>query len=125
MIKLKVLLIILFAELWGVGGQILYKKTVTKIGTPNLRSLSSYIEFFKKTIAMPGIWVGFACITIGISIWLAALAQADLSIAFPIDSMQYIMTLVAAHIFLGEKINKMKLAGTLLVMAGIVLVAVS
>ena len=125
MIKLKVLLIILFAELWGVGGQILYKKSVTRIGTPDLRSLSSYIEFFKKIIAMPGIWIGFGCVTIGISIWLAALAQADLSIAFPIDSMQYIMTLVAAHIFLGEKINKMKLTGTLLVVGGIILVVLS
>jgi len=125
MIKLKVLFIILFAELWGVGGQILYKKTVTKIGTPNLRDIKSYLDFLKRTLADPGIWIGFGCVTIGICIWLVALAQADLSIAFPLDSMQYIMTLVAAHILLGEKINRKKLIGTLLVMSGIILVAMS
>ncbi len=125
MIKLKVFLLILIAELWGVAGQILYKKAVTKVGTPNLRDPNSYLIFFKKTMAMPAIWMGLGFIGIGLIAWLFALAQADLSIVYPVGSLQYILTLVGAHIFLDERINRMKTIGTLLVMAGILLVILS
>ena len=122
---IKVILLILVAELWGIGGQILYKKSVNKLETPNLRCIRSYSKFLISILKTPRIWLGVACISVGLAVWLAALAQTNLSIAFPIDSMQYIITLVAAHFFLGEKINKFKLLGTLLIVGGIVLVAIS
>ena len=56
---------------------------------------------------------------------ITALAQAELSIAFPIGSLQYVMTLFAAHYFLDEKINRLKLIGTFLVVGGIALVIIS
>jgi len=121
----KLLVLILIAELWGNAGQIFYKKTVNKIGSPNLRSLHSYTRFVKKVVAAPMIWFGLGFITISLVIWLVALALADLSLVFPIDSMQYIITLITAHIFLNEKINKMKLIGTLLIVGGIIFVAMS
>jgi len=125
MININILLIILFAEIWGVTGQILYKKGVTQIGTPNLRSLDSCVNFLKNTLANPMIMTGLVSMTAGLVIWIAALAQANLSLVFPITSLQYIVTMVAAHYLLGEKINKLKLIGTLLVIIGITLVALS
>lgn len=125
MINTKVLSIIVFAEIWGVVGQILYKKGATQIGTPKLRDFSSCVSFTKKTLTNPSIMTGLVFITAGLLIWLAALAQAELSLVFPITSIQYIVTMVAAHYLLGEKINKLKLIGTVLVMIGITLVALS
>lgn len=123
--KLKVLMLIIFGEMWGIAGQILYKKSVSKVATPSLRSLSSYTAFLRKVMADPKIWLGLIFISCGLAVWLVALAQADLSLAFPIDSMHYLMTLVMAHTFLGERINKLKVIGTLLVISGIILVAFS
>ena len=62
---------------------------------------------------------------IGLVVWLLAIAQGNLSLVFPIGSLQYILILFLAHKFLGEKIDRMKLIGTLFVMAGIVLMSVS
>jgi len=62
---------------------------------------------------------------IGLVIWLIALAQADLSIVFPIGSLQYILVLFLAHILLGEKIDRMKFIGTFLVVFGIILITIS
>lgn len=73
----------------------------------------------------PMILTGLVSMTAGLVIWIAALAQAELSLVFPITSLQYIVTMVAAHYLLGEKINKLKLIGTLLVIIGITLVALS
>lgn len=122
---LKIVLLILVAEFWGTGGQIFFKKSANSVDTPNLRSPASFLNFIKKIFNIPGTWLGFAFIGIGMVVWLMALAQTDLSIAFPIDSMQYIVALIAAKIFLDEKIDMMKLVGTLLVILGIVLVAMS
>ena len=54
-----------------------------------------------------------------------ALAQADLSFVFPVGSIQYIFVLFGTSIFLGEKIDRMKLTGTLLVITGIILITLS
>lgn len=125
MIKLKVLLIILFAEIVGIAGQILYKKGVNKIGTPDLRNFNSCVRFAKKVLTNSNILLGLVVLTSGLVLWLFALAQGELSLVFTVGSMQYIMTLIAAHYLLGEKINKLKLFGTLLVMLGILFVAIS
>lgn len=122
---LKIIIIILVAELWGTAGQILFKKSANKVATPDLRSMASYLTFVKDILSTYTIWSGLAAMAAGMVIWLVALAQTDLSIAFPIDSMQYIVAMVAARIFLDEKIDLMKLVGTLLVVAGVFLVAVS
>jgi len=122
---MMIILLILLAEVCGVAGQILFKKTINNLEAPDMRSHISYFIFLKNVLRVPAVWLGFGCVGCGISIWLTALAQADLSLVFPIDSMQYVVTLIAARIFLGEKIDKMKLGGTLLIMAGIALVAMS
>ena len=121
----KVILLIIFSELWGTTGQVFYKIGLRNIDTPDLRDHRSFMGFMKKVIKMPAIWTGLAFVSVAMIVWLAVLAQANLSFAFPLDSMHYILTMAAARIFLGERIDRMKLIGTLLVMCGIVLVAIS
>jgi drug/metabolite transporter (DMT)-like permease len=125
LISLKVFLLILLSELWGIAGQIFYKKTVNRLETPNLRDIGSYMKFLKGVVTARSTWIGVFFILGGLATWLTVLAQANLTIAFPVDSMQYIVTLIAAHIFLGEKINRLKVVGTFLVVCGIILVAMS
>jgi len=122
---IKALLLIFVAELWGTGGQVLFKRSVNELEAPNLRCAVSYLNFVRCILKTPKIWLGFCLIAIGVVVWLTALAQTELSLAFPIKSMQYILTLVAARLFLNERIDAMKIAGTLLVIAGIVMITVS
>ena len=119
-----ILLILLSATLVSVG-QVFFKKGVKPLETPDLRLSGSYGKFIGSVFSSPMIWLGFLTIGLGIAVWLVALAQTELSVAFPIDSLQYIVILVSARIFLGEKIDPMKLAGTVLVVAGICLISVS
>ena len=122
---IKIGLLILFAETWNTAGQIFLKKATNQLEAPALRNLKSYLSFLAKTLQLPGIWLGLASLTIGIILWLMALAQGELSAVYPIGSLQYILTLIAARIFLHEKIDGMKLAGTLCVILGIILIVKS
>jgi drug/metabolite transporter (DMT)-like permease len=122
---LKVILLILVAECWNTIGQILFKKSTNTVEVQSLRGVSTNLRFLKNVLMKPLIWLGLGSMTIGLMIWFIALSGADLSVVSPIGSLQYILILISAHLFLGEKINRMKLTGTLLVVLGIILVAMS
>lgn len=121
----KIILLVLLSEAITVIGQILFKKSANNIGTYNLRVGSDRIRFLSEILTRPSLWLGMLAMTIGLIVWLFAIAQGNLSLVFPVGSLQYILILFLAHKFLGEKIDRMKLAGTLLVMAGIALMSIS
>ena len=122
---IKVLIFIVIAEAWTAVGQVLFKKCTNSMEVHSLRTSGSMARFIKNVTSKPTIWVGLSAMSVGMVVWLMALAQADLSIVFSIGSIQYIMILFLAHYLLGEKIDKMKVMGTLLVVSGIILIAIS
>ena len=122
---IRIVLLVLFTEMWNTTGQIFFKKATNGLEVPKFGNLKAYFTFLGKVLRIPSIWLGLASLTIGITLWLMALAQGDLSLVYPIGSLQYVLTLIAARVFLHEKIDGMKLAGTLFVAAGIILIAKS
>ncbi len=122
---IRIILLILFSAIMVSIAQVLFKKGVGPHGTPNMRSASSYGRFMGRVLATPTIWLGFGAMTVGVVVWLIALAQSDLSVAFPLESMQFVVIMIAARIFLGEKIDARKVLGTLMVAIGIILISMS
>ena len=111
--------LIVVAELIMFAGQLCYKKALAKIEEQR------YNDFLKKALASPVIWAGFFCITLGVVIWLIALSFTDLNFMYSLDSFSYIIALFGARIFLGEKIDRHKVAGTALIILGLILVVMS
>ena len=122
---IKIVLLVLMAEICVAVGQTLFKKSTNTIEVHSLKDVSTIVRFLMDILAKPYIWVGFLCIAGGLVMWLIALAQGDLSLVYPISSLQYILILFSAHIFLHERVDAMKLIGTFLVIFGIILAALS
>ena len=122
---IKVILLVLLSEIWNAAGQILFKKSTNAVDAGKMRGVAGHVGYLQSVLAKGSRWAGFSLQVVAIATWLVALAQADLSFVFPVGSIQYIFILFGAHIFLGEKIDRMKIAGTLLVIAGIALIALS
>lgn len=122
---LKILIFIIIAEIWTAIGQVLLKKSTNSLEAHSLRDYAGFMRFIRDVMSKPTIWTGLAAMAVGMVVWLMALAQGDLSLVFSIGSIQYIMILFMAHFLLGEKIDKMKLAGTFLVVLGIILITIS
>ena len=118
----KIILLIFTATFFGGVGQVLFKKSVDTIQKPDLRAPGSYLKFTKSMLTKYLIWAGMFFLVIRTLFWLAALAQSVLSVSYSIYSVQFIVVLVMSHFLLGEKIDKYKLIGTLLVVAGVILV---
>ena len=121
----KIILIVLITELFGATGQILFKRASNSLHAPHLKDLQSYAGFLGEILAKPQIWIGLFLMTIGLVAWLAAISQADLSLVYPLGSIYYILVLFMARIFLGEKLDRIRLLGTLLIMVGIAVISAS
>ena len=121
---IKIILLVLASEVLTAIGQVLFKKTTNSLGSHSLKGTNGLIRFIREVISKPSIWIGIVSMAAGLFAWLMALAQGDLSLVFPMGSVQYIMIMFMAHSFLGEKIDRVKFAGTFLVMLGIVLITI-
>ena len=122
---IKVLILVLISEAWTALGQVLFKKSTNALEVRSLQGLDNKILFVRNVLTKPTIWFGLISMTIGMGVWLMALAQGELSLVFSMGSIQYVMILFLAHFFLGEKIDKMKFIGTFLVVFGIILITLS
>ena len=122
---IKLVLAILLSEIFSTIGQVYFKKAADSLEPPHMRTLDSYLIFVRGTLLTPAMWTSFVMMAIGLVVWLFVLASADLSLVFPINSIQYILILIAARVFLKERLDGLKVAGTLLIVAGIIFLTLS
>jgi multidrug transporter EmrE-like cation transporter len=60
---------------------------------------------------------------ISVMVWILALSRVPVSIAFPMLSMAYVVTAVAAWYLLGEAFNPAKLVGIGVIIFGVVILS--
>ncbi|MCM8760733.1 MAG: EamA family transporter [Candidatus Omnitrophica bacterium] len=122
---IKIVLLVISAEIVTALGHLLFKSATNSVGRHDLRRPGSVFKFVGEVLSKKAIWAGLAAMMAGLAIWVAALAQGDLSLVYSLGSLQYLIILFSAHFFLGEKIERMKVIGTFLVVAGIILIMLS
>lgn len=122
---LKILAFVSIAEIFTAFGQVLLKKTANSIDRHGLRDARSYFRFLREVLSKSVVWLGLLTMAAGLIAWLFALTGGALSVVFPLGSLQYVLILVMARVFLGEKIDTMKLLGTFLVVLGIIMITLS
>lgn len=107
----------------GAFGQILMKLAMKAAGPVPLGAgvagLSTY--FFHAILSWPMVGAVF-CYGVSFLLWLAVLSIADLSLARPIMSAGYLITL-AYGVFAGEDVTPGRVIGTCLIVIGIAFIA--
>lgn len=70
-------------------------------------------------------WMLLAVASLAVSFFsfLALLSTADLSFALPASAASYVLTTLGARFFLRERVNRLRWAGTVLVMIGVALIS--
>ena len=71
----------------------------------------------------PPILAGLACYVISVVFWILALSRVDVSIAYPMLSIGYIVTAMAGWLLLAESLSVTRVAGIFIIIAGVWLVA--
>jgi multidrug transporter EmrE-like cation transporter len=63
------------------------------------------------------------CYGISVVVWILALSRVPVSIAFPLLSMAYIVTALAAWYLLGEPLSMTKLFGIGVIILGVIIIS--
>jgi multidrug transporter EmrE-like cation transporter len=113
--------------LTGVGlnaaAQLLLKVAVKPLGhftAFDAGTLGSSILILFKSAPF---WIGMICYGASLCVWLAALAKAPVSTAYPMLSLGYVVVAAVSAYWLGENLTAGKVLGIALICAGVVLVS--
>lgn len=76
-----------------------------------------------KLAIEPHILGGLACYIVSVVVWIVALSRVQVSIAYPMLSIGYVVNAVAAWYLLGEAVSGMRMAGIGIIVLGVFIVA--
>lgn len=71
----------------------------------------------------PGVWSGLVIYGVSVVLWLYVLSKVELSTAYPFVGISFIFTMLFGIFILGETVSLYKIAGTLLVVVGCLIIA--
>jgi multidrug transporter EmrE-like cation transporter len=71
----------------------------------------------------PSIMAGVLCYGVSLVVWIMGLSRIEVSIAYPMLSLGYILNAAAAWYFFGESLGALRLAGIGFIMVGVCLIA--
>ena len=117
------ILLILLSISIAVGGQLLLKVGINRIGIVNFGSLSALKLFFSGVIKSPMIITGLFLYVVSAAIWLIVLSVVDLSFAYPFLGFTYVMVLVLSKFILKEDVNPIRWIGTGIITIGVIVLS--
>jgi multidrug transporter EmrE-like cation transporter len=71
----------------------------------------------------PGLWAGLICYGVSLLVWLYVLSRAEVSFAYPFLGLGFVFVALASVLWLGETLPPARLAGTALIIAGVLVLA--
>lgn len=113
--------IVLISILFNVFGQYSMKFGMTKFGVVEFNK-NIFITLF-KIFTLPHILLGLFFYGISAVFWIIALSKVELSVAYPMLSIGYILIILISYFFLKEPLGIYKIIGTLLIICGIYFVS--
>ena len=114
-------LYIFISIVFSTVGQLLLKKGMNGLGPVTLDT-NHLIPVLWQMATNLNVFIGLFIYMIGTVFWLAALSRVDLSYAYPFASLSYIVMLVASWIMFDEKITLARIAGTVVIGLGVLLI---
>lgn len=113
-------LFIAFTVFFTVYGQLVLKWRVSNAGALPA-SPSAQIEFIGRLLLDPWVLSGLAAAFAASLFWMGAMSKFDLSKAYPFMAINFVLVGIAAVWLFGESFTLPKAGGTVLVIAGLIL----
>lgn len=115
-------LILLSVALSAIA-QIVLKSAMSSKAVQVDMAANGLLRVAMNVLINPTVITGLILYGLGAVLWLAVLARLDVTQAYPFVGLGFIFTLILGYLFLNEPVGFQRLIGTLLITAGVVLVA--
>lgn len=121
----KTFAIMLMAVSAGTVGDILLAKGMKELGDLSTQGLRGILNSAFQAMTEPKIIIGTACLALFFFLWLAVLSWEDLSVALPMQALNYVLVAFLAQFYLGEQVTPLRWAGIGLVCVGVMMITKS
>lgn len=102
--------------------QLLLKMGVSTLGAIHLTT-ANWLDTAVKLVTQLQIIGGLTCYVVGVLVWIIGLSRVDVTIAYPMLSLGYIINAAGAWYFLGEIISMQRLLALCVILIGVFLLA--
>ena len=102
--------------------QLLLKAGTNAVGQFEF-STGNIVPVGMKLALEPHIMGGMACYVVSLVVWIMGLSRVDVSIAYPMLSVGYVLNAAAAWYLFGEAVGATRLAGIGIIIIGVYIVA--
>jgi multidrug transporter EmrE-like cation transporter len=102
--------------------QLLLKAGTNAVGQFEF-SAGNIIPVGMKLALEPHILGGLACYVVSVVVWVLGLSRVEVSIAYPMLSLGYVLNATAAWYLFGEAVSLTRLAGIGVIIVGVYIVA--
>jgi drug/metabolite transporter (DMT)-like permease len=116
------LLLVIFSVVAAAGGQLMLKRGM-QLATAHAHA--SHRSLVTTAATTPWVLLGLVVFAISAVAWLGALSRVPLNVAYPFNAVGYIVILAASVLVLHERATILTWAGSLLVVAGLIIVVFS
>ncbi|MBP0597005.1 4-amino-4-deoxy-L-arabinose transferase [Herbaspirillum sp. LeCh32-8] len=100
--------------------QLLLKAGTNAVGAIHLTADNWFSTGLKLATQLPIIG-GLSCYVISVAVWIIGLSRVDVTVAYPMLSLGYIINAVGAWYFLGEVVSAQRLIAIGVIIVGVVL----
>ena len=114
--------LILTGVLLNAGAQLLLKAGVGPLGSITV-TWATLLPTAMQVLSQWPILAGLACYVLSVGVWIVGLSRVDVSMAYPMLSMGYVVNAVAAWWLFGEALGPMRCAGMAVILIGVLLIS--
>lgn len=119
---LNAFLFIITGVLLNAIAQLSLKASVSEMGAISV-SMSTAWPVALRLMSEPWLWVGLMCYGVSVIVWILALSRVDVTIAYPMLSIGYIVNALAAWAMLGEVLGPGRIVGIGIITVGVIVLA--
>ena len=113
--------LIIFGVMLNAAAQLALKQGMRQIGYFDF-GLRNCGRIFFAVAASPYILAGLGCYIVSVVVWLLVLSRVEVSYAYPLLSIGYIVTAFAGRLFFHEAIGVTRWAGIIVICVGVWLI---
>jgi len=114
--------LVLICMVLNTVAQLLLKQTMNTIGAFSF-NVKDLVPVAFKLMINPYLIMGLVCYVLSMVLWLGVLSRMEVSIAYPLTSIAFILTAIGAAIFFGEHVSMIRIAGIVVIITGIYLIS--
>jgi len=107
--------------LFTVASQIIMRWRVGPSSDAATDAMSRF-QFVTSMLLTPWVWGAILCTFLAGVAWMLALTRFELTYAFPFTGVSFVLILFAGAYLFGEHVSLARIAGTLLVVLGLIVV---